>query len=182
MHLTCCRKILILSLLATCIFPTSILAAENQQAVPLPEFTERSAEAWINSTPLSVSELYGKVIMLDVWTYGCRNCYRSIPWMLTLEERFAEQGFQIIGIHTPEFEHEYHRNNVVTRMQEFKVTHPVMMDNEYSYWKALGNQYWPTFYIVDKQGYIRARFVGETHSNSVRANQIEAWIKQLLHE
>jgi hypothetical protein len=62
------------------------------------------------------------------------------------------------------------------------VTYPVMMDNEYSYWKALANQYWPTFYIVDKQGYIRARFVGETHSSSVRANQIEASIKQLLHE
>ena len=183
MSLVCRHKTFTFAVLAILYFSTSILPANNQQATtPLPEFTQRSATAWINSPPVSVSDLHGKVIMLDVWTYGCWNCYRSIPWMLTLENMFAKQGFQIIGIHTPEFKHEHDRNNVVTKMQEFKVTHPVMMDNDFSYWKALGNQYWPTFYIVDKQGNIRARFIGETHANTAQAHQMETLIKRLLQE
>lgn len=161
---------------------TVLIVSADQQTDALPEFTEKSAEAWINSSPLSVSDLQGSVVMLDVWTYGCWNCYRSIPWMLTLEERFGKAGFQIVGIHTPEFEHEHQRENVVAKMQEFKVTHPVMMDNEFRYWKALNNRYWPTFYIVDKQGDIRGRFIGETHADSARALQMESLISQLLRE
>ncbi|MEM8844730.1 MAG: thioredoxin-like domain-containing protein [Pseudomonadota bacterium] len=164
------------------IFTTLITTAKEKQSYPLPEFTENALEDWINSPPLSVSDLEGKVVMLDIWTYGCWNCYRSIPWMLTLEERFGKDRFQIIGIHTPEFDHEHERKNVIAKTREFNVTHPVMMDNDFSYWKALRNRYWPTFYIVDKQGDVRGVFIGETHENTARANQMESLIAQLLQE
>ena len=175
------KHILLLAVLSFLFFAI-IAFAKEQQSYPLPEFTEVTVEEWINSPPLTVSDLEGKVLMIDIWTYGCWNCYRSIPWMITLEERFGEQGFQIIGIHTPEFDHEHDRNNVVAKMEEFKVTHPVMMDNDFEYWIALKNRYWPTFYIVDKKGNVRGKFIGETHAGSERANQMEALISQLLQE
>ena len=179
MSLAACRNVMILLALALCIFSVSVPLAK-QHIVSLPEFTQSSNEAWINSPPLRVSDLQGKVVMLDVWTYGCWNCYRSIPWMLTLEERFSKKEFQIIGIHSPEFDHEHDRENVIAKMQEFKITHPVMMDNDFGYWKALGNRYWPTFYIVDRQGNIQGIFIGETHADSARATQMESLIMQLL--
>ncbi|MEM7304378.1 MAG: thioredoxin-like domain-containing protein [Pseudomonadota bacterium] len=182
MYIRLFKKTFFLIISLTFLFSESLVLAKGSEKYPLPEFTQISANQWINSAPLKVSDLKGKVLMLDIWTYGCWNCYRSIPWMLTLEERFGQQGFQIIGIHTPEFDHERERDNVIAKMQEFEISHPVMMDNNFSYWKALNNRYWPSFYIVDKTGNIRGMFIGETHPNTERANQMEALISRLLKE
>lgn len=148
---------------------------------PLPAFTGQAAD-WINSEPLTVEQLRGKVLLLDFWTFDCWNCYRSFPWLRDLEQRLATEGLQVIGIHTPEFEHEKKRDNVVAKIEEFSLPHPVMMDNNFTYWKALKNRFWPTFYLVDKQGQIRASFIGETHKGDANARQIEAAVKQLLEE
>ena len=164
-----------------CFYTFSPLAKETN-AFALPEFSETSIEDWINSAPLSVEDLRGNVILVDVWSYGCWNCYRSFPWIHTLEERFGEDGFKVVGIHTPEFDREKNRDNVVAKTIEFKVTHPVMLDNDFTYWRALNNRYWPTFYIVDKQGIVRGRFIGETHVGDTRAQQVEQLITALLAE
>lgn len=148
----------------------------------MPEFTQADPMAWINSKPLSVKDLRGKVVLLDVWTYGCWNCYRSFPWLRGVEEKFAEQDFQVIGIHTPEFDHEKERDDVVKKVAEFMLHHPVMMDNDFAYWRSLRNRYWPAYYIVDKRGKIREVFIGETHAGDHRSKRIEKLIAKLLKE
>lgn len=148
----------------------------------LPEFSGRAPSVWLNSEPLKVADLRGKVVLLDVWTFDCWNCYRSFPWLKSLESRLADKPFQVIGIHTPEFSHEKKRANVERKLAEFGIEHPVMMDNDFAYWKALSNRYWPAFYVVDKKGEIRGRFIGETHAGDRNARRIEALIETLLAE
>ena len=147
-----------------------------------PEFTHTEPLAWINSEPLKMADLKGKVVLIDVWTFDCWNCYRSFPWLHELEAKFKDQGLVVIGVHTPEFKHEHDRNNVIAKTKEFNITHPVVMDNDFSYWRALQNRFWPTFYLIDKQGRIRGRFVGETHSGDSNAKGIESAVRHLLEE
>ena len=159
-----------------------VYAAKINPPEKMPEFTQVDELAWLNSKPLSVNDLRGKVVLIDVWTYGCWNCYNSFPWLRSVEEKFAGQDFTVIGIHTPEFDREKVRENVVKKVAEFKLHHPVMMDNNFAYWRALRNRYWPAYYIVDKQGNIRKGFIGETHEGDRRAKKIEKLIAQLLKE
>ena len=167
------------------IFVFAILTAACAQAVdqrPLPNFTNDTPDHWFNSEPLSVQELRGRVLLVDIWTFDCWNCYRSFPWLNDLEAKFADQDFQVIGIHSPEFEHEHDPARVASKIKEFGLEHPVMMDNDFAFWRALGNRYWPAYYPVDKQGIIRYLHVGETHSGDARANRIEEQIRALLVE
>lgn len=156
--------------------------AATSDTRPLPEFTTGAAEHWFNSEPLSVSALRGKVLLVDVWTFGCWNCYRSFPWLKGLEEKLRGKPFQVIGIHSPEFEHERDPDQVAAKIAEFGLRHPVMLDNDFSYWRALGNRYWPAFYLVDKQGRIRHLHIGETHAGDARARRIEQQLRALLTE
>ncbi len=152
------------------------------ESVPAPDFTHRKAADWINSAPLRLKDLRGRVVLIDIWTFECWNCYRSFPWLKSVEARYGPEGLMVIGVHSPEFEHERDRNAVVAKMREHGLEHPVMMDNDFSYWKALGNRYWPAFYLIDKQGRIRDRFFGETHEGDGRARQIEKAVERLLNE
>ncbi len=155
-----------------------VIAAE--QVVPAPEFTHTDASDWLNSEPLALQDLRGKVVLLDVWTFGCWNCYRSFPWLNGLEAKYKQQGLQVIGVHSPEFTHEHERDKLAEKLKEFKLTNPQMIDNDFSYWKALGNRYWPAFYLIDKEGNLRARYVGETHEGDRNAVRIEAMVEKLL--
>jgi len=147
-----------------------------------PEFTARDPRDWINSAPLRWSELAGRVVLLDVWTFECWNCYRSFPWLRSVEARFAPRGLSVIGIHSPEFPAERERDNVRAAVKKFELHHPVMIDNDFQYWKALDNQYWPAYDLVDRQRRIRATFVGETHVGDPQAREIESAIERLLAE
>lgn len=160
----------------------TVACAEAVERRPLPEFTTANPTYWFNSQPLQVKRLQGKVILVDVWTFDCWNCYRSFPWLKALEAEFADQDFQVIGIHSPEFEHERDPEQVAAKIREFSLMHPVMMDNDFAYWRALENRYWPAFYLVDKQGMIRHQHVGETHAGTPRAQRIEEQIRALLVE
>lgn len=148
----------------------------------LPEFTQQDAQAWLNSAPLKKEDLLGKVVLIDFWTFDCWNCYRSFPWLHTVEEKFKDSTFQVVGIHSPEFPHEQERLKLEAKVAKYKLEHPIMMDNDFAYWKAMKNQYWPAFYLIDKKGVVRQRFIGETHSGKSQANRIEAAIEQLLLE
>ena len=149
---------------------------------PAPEFTHPNSTDWINSKPMRMKDFAGKVVLLDFWTFECWNCYKSFPWLRSVERRFHKKGLEVIGVHTPEFEHERDIDNVREKVKEFKLKHPVMIDNDFSYWRAMGNRYWPAFYIIDKRGYIRGIFVGETHVGDQRAKVIEGLIDILLAE
>ena len=149
---------------------------------PLPEFTQTEPHAWINSEPLSKEDLLGKVTLMDIWTFACWNCYRSFPWLNSLETKYTDKPFSIIGIHTPEFDHEKDRSAVEKKAKEFKLHHAIMMDNNFAYWKKLNNQYWPTYYLIDKKGMVRYRFIGETHADTRKSEAIESAIEILLSE
>lgn len=182
------KKFLIASFLiittSTVILQDITFAAGGILKTPIqaPEFTHNGKQDWINSTPLSIKDLAGKVVLIDFWTFGCWNCYRSFPWMNAMEKRLLEKNFQVIGVHTPEFENEKVRKNIEAKVKEFELHHPIMIDNNSSYWRAMNNRYWPAYYILDKKGKIRAAFFGETHEGDRRAKQIESTIKTLLAE
>ena len=161
---------------------TPSIAGTLSEPFPAAEFHHNQTEDWINSKPLMLDDLKGKVVLLDFWAYGCWNCYRSFPWMNKLEKRLEEKGLQVIGVHTPEFAHEKVRANIEAKVREFKLHHPIMIDNDFTYWRAMHNKYWPAFYIIDKQSQVRAVFFGETHEGDAQAKQIEETIKQLLSE
>ena len=158
------------------------MPSQAKEPYPLPEFTQTSAQEWLNSKPLTKKDLLGKVTLVDIWTFDCWNCYRSFPWLHGIEKSYQSKGFQIIGIHSPEFDHEKIHSNIIAKMKTFKITNPVMVDNDMAYWRSLNNRYWPAYYLVDKKGNVRASFIGETHKDSAQANKIEALVEKLLAE
>lgn len=174
------RKLIFILILLTTPATTSV--AQPPDVRPLPEFTATDPAAWINSPPLTVAALRGKVVLVDIWTFDCWNCYRSFPWLNALEEQFAGAPFAVVGIHSPEFDHERDRLAVAAKTRAFELRHPVMLDNDFAYWRALDNRFWPAFYLVDKQGRIRFLHVGETHAGDPRAERIEEQIRALLAE
>ena len=156
--------------------------AQAKDAYALPEFTQTSPQEWLNSKPLTKKNLLGKVTLIDFWTFDCWNCYRSFPWLHDVESKYKNKGFQIVGIHSPEFDHEKVHSNIKAKIKQFKITNAVMVDNDMGYWRALKNRYWPAYYIVDKKGRVRANYIGETHKNTSQAVNIEATIEKLLAE
>ncbi|MFQ5659765.1 MAG: redoxin family protein [Gammaproteobacteria bacterium] len=149
---------------------------------PAPEFTHTHDDDWINSAPLLLSDLRGKVVLVDFWTFDCWNCYRSFPWLKALERRLEPKGLQVIGVHSPEFDHEKVKKNVIAKIDEFGLHHPIMIDNDFSYWRALGNRFWPAYFVIDKQNSVRGVFYGETHEGDQNAERIEELITALLNE
>ncbi len=147
-----------------------------------PAFTQTTADGWINSAPLRWDDLRGRVVLLDFWTFDCWNCYRSMPWLKSVERRHADRGLQIVGIHTPEFDHEKDRERVVAKVAEFGLQHPIMIDNGFVYWNAIGNRYWPAYYLIDRRGRVRALYVGETHADDPQARAVERDLEALLAE
>lgn len=135
-------------------------------------------ENFINTTPEELSKnIEGKVVLYDFWTYSCINCIRTIPYITAWNEKYADDGLLIIGIHSPEFEFEKDLNNVKMAVQKNGIIYPVVMDNEMKTWKAFENRYWPRKYIADSEGYIRYDHIGEGSYK-----QTEKIIQELLEE
>lgn len=154
----------------------------NQLPRPAADFTHKEQTAWLNSAPLSLPDLREKVVLIYFWTFDCWNCHRSFIWLNDLEKRLEKRRFEIIGVHTPEFEHEHHRGTLEDKIKLYGLKHPIMIDNDFSYWNALGSRYWPSFFLIDKMGDIRAIYIGQTNPNSIQAEKIEQMIENLLIE
>jgi len=135
------------------------------------------AVEWLNSKPLAASDLRGKVVVVDFWTYSCINCLRSLPYVRAWADKYKDQGLVVIGVHAPEFAFEKNLDNVRRAVGELKIDYPVAVDNDYAIWRAFNNEYWPAHYFVDAQGRIRHHHFGEgDYAES------EAVIRQLLAE
>ena len=132
---------------------------------------------WLNSQPLSLQSLRGKVVLVDFWTYTCINCIRTLPALNAWHERYADKGLVIIGVHTPEFEFEKDSGNVSRAIRDLGVKYPVVQDNNYATWNAYNNRYWPAKYFIDKGGRIRATHFGEGNEE-----ESEKIIRSLLKE
>src|SRR5215210_3431791 len=126
---------------------------------PAPEFTDISD--WLNSRPLTMSGLRGKVVLVDFWTYSCVNCLRTLPFVRAWDKAYRGDGLQIVGVHTPEFAFEHEVRNVRGAVKRLGVRYAVAIDNDYGTWNAFGNQYWPAKYLIDREGHVRFVHFGE---------------------
>ena len=124
-----------------------------------PELT--NVNGYINSEPITLADLRGKVVLVDFWTYSCINCIRTIPYLNAWYEKYADNGLVIVGVHTPEFEFEKDYNNVKAAVEKFDIKYPVAQDNEKGTWEAYENRYWPRKYLIDNEGYVRYDHIGE---------------------
>ena len=117
--------------------------------------------AWINSEPLTIAGLRGKVVLLDFWTYTCINCIRTFPYLKLWHSKYADDGLVILGIHTPEFEFEKDYDNVVQATLDNAITWPVAQDNDFVTWRNYNNRYWPAKYLIDQDGVVQYTHFGE---------------------
>lgn len=128
--------------------------------IPAPEFT--GITKWLNTPkPLSMKDLKGKVVLIDFWTYTCINCIRTLPHVTSWYDKYKDQGFVVVGVHTPEFQFEHDTNNVLNAIKMYNIHYPVAQDNDYATWNAYNNEYWPAEYLIDANGFIRRTHFGE---------------------
>jgi thiol-disulfide isomerase/thioredoxin len=132
--------------------------AEAMIGKPAPDIT---IATWLNSAPLRMADLRGKVVMVEFWTFGCYNCRNVEPYVKEWYRHYEDQGFVVIGVHSPEFSHEREMESVKRYMAERHIRFPVPIDNDFSTWNRYGNRYWPAMYLIDKRGIIRYVKIGE---------------------
>ncbi len=140
-----------------------------------PEFS--SLRGWLNTSPLTMSGLYGKVVFLDFWTYSCVNCIRTLPHMRELHQKYAGDKFVLVGVHTPEFAFEKDPENVASAVKRFRIEYPVALDSDNVTWQLYGNQYWPRQTLVDAAGTVRWEHAGEGDYDKME-DQIMALLKE----
>jgi cytochrome c biogenesis protein CcdA/thiol-disulfide isomerase/thioredoxin len=138
-----------------------------------PEFT--GITDWLNSQPLTLAGLRGKVVLIDFWTYSCINCQRTLPHVESWYSAYHQDGLEIIGVHTPEFAFEHDTGNIKAQAQSLGVKYPIAVDNNYATWNAYSNQYWPAEYLIDASGVVRHVNFGEGDYSGT-----EQLIRQLL--
>ena len=143
---------------------------------PAPDFA--GATGWLNTPkPISINDLKGKVILVDFWTYTCINCIRTLPFVTKWYDKYHDQGFVVIGAHTPEFTFEKETGNVLSAIKRYNIHYPVPQDNNYAIWNNFNNSYWPAEYLIDAKGNIR-----RTHFGEGEYDQMEMAIQALLKE
>jgi thiol-disulfide isomerase/thioredoxin len=133
------------------------------------------ATEWLNSPPLTATDLRRKVVLVDFWTYTCINWLRTLPYLRAWADKYQQHGLVVIGVHTPEFDVEHDLDNVRRAIKDLRVAYPVAVDNDYAIWSAFDNHYWPALYFVDAQGQIRHHQFGEG-----QYEQSEMILQQLL--
>ncbi len=135
------------------------------------------ATAWLNSPPLSVADLRGKVVLIDFWTYTCINWLRTLPYVRAWAEKYKDRGLVVIGVHSPEFPFEHDIENVRRAAKDMRIEYPIAIDNDFTIWRAFTNHYWPALYTADAQGNLRYHHFGEG-----KYEQSELIIQHLLAE
>jgi thiol-disulfide isomerase/thioredoxin len=132
---------------------------------------------WLNSQPLTLSELRGKVVLVDIWDYTCINCIRTLPYVTEWYRRYAQYGLVVVGVHTPEFEFAHQKENVEAAVRKYGITYPVVLDNDFKIWSLYANQFWPRKYLLDRDGYIVYDHAGEGDYR-----ETELAIQKYLHQ
>jgi cytochrome c biogenesis protein CcdA/thiol-disulfide isomerase/thioredoxin len=158
---------------------TALAARPHKTVGGLPDYGQapplHADGAWINSPPVTLAQLRGKVVLVDFWTYSCINCLRTLPHLKAWYAAYHDKGLAIIGVHTPEFAFEHVTSNVRAAVKRLGIAYPVMQDNRYKTWDNYANQYWPAEYLIDKQGRVCHTNFGEGEYD-----QTEALIRRLL--
>lgn len=138
-------------------------SAQSTEDLPVENLTPSLAGArqWLNSDPLTIEGLKGKVVLIDFWTYSCINCLRAIPYVRAWAEKYRDHGLVVIGVHAPEFAFERNVDNVKKAIATLGIRYPVAIDNDYKIWRSLDNEYWPAHYFIDADGKVRHHHFGE---------------------
>ena len=138
---------------------------------------------WINSAPLSSETLRGKVVALHFYAFGCINCQRNFPWYKQWHEAYSRRGLVVLGIHTPETQRERDVESVRRAAKENGLEYPIVIDGDKKNWDAWGNSMWPATYLIDKQGRVRAWWLGELDWQGAGGQKLlQARIEDLLKE
>ncbi len=171
-------------IVATQIPPRSFANARQEKSkIPAPELT---GGPWLNTADgkaLQLASRRGKVTIVEFWTFACSNCLANLPVYARWQKQFAEQDVAVIGVHTPETASERLTANVVQRVKQLGITYPVLVDQEHDNWNRWQVEAWPTVYLVDKQGRIRYRWVGElNYHNAGGEAKLGQLVAQLLQE
>ena len=154
--------------------PSPTIAAKSApDRKALPEFT--GVQEWLNSKPFTTANLIGNVVLIQIWTFACINCQRTLPYIVKWHEQYAKQGLKVIGIHTPEFPFERDVNQIKSSMNKHRISYPVAVDNQHKMWSAYDNEYWPHLFLADRQGIIQYDHIGEG-----AYDETERKIRQLL--
>ncbi|HEX7914936.1 MAG TPA: redoxin family protein [Rudaea sp.] len=146
---------------------------EPAAGAPAPDFA--GADHWLNSPPLTLDGLRGKVVLVEFWTRECINCLHVLPHTKALYEKYAGKGLVVVGVHTPEYDEERDPAALREAIDKYGITWPVAVDNSYRIWNAYGNRYWPAVYLIDQNGRVVYRHVGEGNYDGT-----EQRIRQLL--
>lgn len=154
-------------------FSAHTLASGTEYALA-PEISDG---VWINSDPIKLKDLRGRVVVVEFWTFACYNCRNTLPAIKGWDARYRDQGLTIIGVHTPELDQEREVENVRREVAALGIKYPVVTDNDYSTWKSYGVEAWPTLFVLDKQGRVRGTHVGEG-----AYDETESLIRKLLAE
>jgi thiol-disulfide isomerase/thioredoxin len=136
-------------------FPSFLHA---QTGIPAPDINNK---VWLNSTPQQLKDLRGKVVMVEFWTFGCYNCRNIEPYVKEWHTKYSDQGLVVIAIHSPEFSYEKPRESVQQYIDDHNILYAVPIDNDFETWRSYRNRFWPTLYLIDKQGLIQYVKIGE---------------------
>ena len=158
---------------------TKFQQIDKSQFKKAPEFAQISGyiNTPNNNSPITLSSFKGKVVLVYIWTYTCINSIRPMPYIHDWEQKYSDKGLSIVGVHSPEFGFEKNYANVKDAVKRFGINYPVILDSDHGTWNAYANSYWPRYYLIDTQGYIRYDHIGEGDYN-----QIEKSIQSLLAE
>jgi peroxiredoxin len=137
-----------------------------------PELEERPQADWINSKPLKLADLRGQVVVLHFWTFGCENCQHNYPALKAWQNAYADKGLTIIGVHTPETAREAKIENVRRSAEKHGLKYSIVFDKGGRIWKTWGNRWWPSTYLIDKQGFVRYRWDGEFNWKNAQGESI----------
>ncbi|SOJ54406.1 Thiol-disulfide oxidoreductase YkuV [Mycobacterium simulans] len=151
-------------------------ADELENCGPAPDI--KGIESWLNTPgnkPVDLSSLRGRVVLIDFWAYSCINCQRAIPHVTGWYQAYKNNGFEVIGVHTPEYAFERVASNVATGAADLRIKYPVALDNNYATWTNYRNRYWPAEYLIDANGTVRHIKFGEGDYDGT-----ERLIRQLL--
>ena len=155
-------------------FRSSPSTYKTSEAATAPDL---AAAEWINSEPLKLKDLRGRVVLLEFWTFGCINCRNTLPYVKSWHDRYHDKGLTVIGVHSPEFEEERKVENLRREVSSLGIRYAVVTDNDYQTWNAYHVEAWPTSFLLDKQGRIRWMHEGEGSYD-----EAERLIQKLLAE
>jgi thiol-disulfide isomerase/thioredoxin len=137
---------------------------------------------WLQSKPIKLADLRGRVVIVHFWTFGCSNCIHNYPVYKIWQEKYPEKDLTIVGVHTPEFAHEANGTRVETKARENGLKFPIVIDNDQAIWNRWNNRYWPSVYLIDRQGRLRYHWEGELHLAESAGRKFAGRIDELLAE